>query len=153
MGYDQSDNQGKKLEKTCQLMEEENWLSDAPRINLRGDSPNKGAMETTIQTVEAQVQLLEKRVVGRGVSMGNFVSQMFEDLNAWAKTHHVPENRFSQFVDGISFFEFFSYDHSDTNQVIPTFHNSQKNGFITMFKAHFTNLMQNMLLTEKIGER
>jgi hypothetical protein len=36
--------------------------------------------------LEEKVKLLENRVVGAGVQMGNMVFQSFEDLLAWVQT-------------------------------------------------------------------
>jgi len=96
--------------------------------------------------MEVKLQLLEKRVIGRGVSMGNHVFQSFDELATWIVTH-VPQNRFGLFVDGVSLFEFFAYDHTDTDAFMTTSHNTQKNGFNTLFEARVATSMQNLFPT------
>ena len=103
-------------------------------------------VEDKIQMLQAQLQLLEKRVIGKGVSMGNYVFQSFEELATWVITH-VPQNRFGLFVDGVSLFEFFAYDHTDTDMFMTTSHNTQKNGFNTLFEARIATSMQNLFPT------
>jgi hypothetical protein len=49
--------------------------------------------------------LLENRVVGAGVKMGDLVFQSFKDLLSWVKVK-LPSGRFRFIVDGHSFLEF-----------------------------------------------
>ena len=81
--------------------------------------------------LEEKIKILENRVVGAGVQLGNLVCQSFDDLLVWVRVK-VPKGRFGLFVDNHSFLKFFSISgHIDTEVGTAAFSHSQRAGFIT----------------------
>lgn len=101
-------------------------------------------MEETIRDQANLISLLENRVVGAGVKMGDLVFQSFEDLLAWVKVK-LPNGRFGFIVDGHSFLEFFTLTgHVDSELSAAAEHNAEKAGYATYYEmkvaASFNNL-------------
>jgi hypothetical protein len=94
--------------------------------------------------LEEKIKLLENRVVGAGVQMGNVVFQSFEDLLAWVRVR-IPRGRFGLIVDGHSFLEFFTLSgHIDTEAGTAAFSHSQKAGFATYIEAQLAISFKNL---------
>lgn len=101
-------------------------------------------LEATIRDQAHQISLLENRVVGAGVKMGDLIFQSFEDLLIWVKTK-LPGGRFGFIVDGHSFLEFFTLSsHIDSELSAAAEHNAEKAGYATYYEmkvaASFNNL-------------
>jgi hypothetical protein len=112
-------------------------------------SPDAGLTQSKIdadarlRSIEHQLKSLEKRVVGDGIQIGRFLFQSHEDLRIWLATH-VPTNRFGQFLDGVSIFDFLAQSHMDSQENMAHLYNSQKNGFDTIYKSKVISSMQNL---------
>ncbi len=97
-----------------------------------------------MRDLEEKIKLLENRVVGAGVQMGNFVFQSFEDLLAWVRVK-IPKGRFGLIVDGHSFLEFFTLSgHIDTEAGTTAFSHSQKAGFTSYIEAQLAISFKNL---------
>jgi hypothetical protein len=101
-------------------------------------------LEVTLRDQAHTISLLENRVVGAGVKMGDLVFQSFEDLLLWVKVK-LPSGRFGFVVDGHSFLEFFTLSlHVDSESSAAAEHNAEKAGYATYYEmkvaASFNNL-------------
>jgi len=101
-------------------------------------------LEATVRDQANTISLLENRVVGAGVKMGDLVFQSFEDLLSWVKIK-LPNGRFGFLVDGHSFLEFFTLSsHVDSESSAAAEHNAEKAGYATYYEmkvaASFNNL-------------
>ena len=101
-------------------------------------------LEATVRDQANTISLLENRVVGAGVKMGDLVFQSFEDLLSWVKIK-LPNGRFGFLVDGHSFLEFFTLSsHIDSESSAAAEHNAEKAGYATYYEmkvaASFNNL-------------
>lgn len=120
-----------------------------PSSSLNGSVPfdsiqQVNLLEATIRDQAHQISLLENRVVGAGVKLGDIIFQSFEDLQTWVKTK-LPSGRFGFIVDGHSFLEFFTLSsHIDSELSAAAEHNAEKAGYATCYEmkvaASFSNL-------------
>mmetsp|Transcript_6065 Transcript_6065/g.8862 ORF Transcript_6065/g.8862 Transcript_6065/m.8862 type:complete len:105 (+) Transcript_6065:1206-1520(+) len=76
-----------------------------------------GIFKDKVLSIENKVTVLERRIIGDGVSIGVYSFQSFEDCRIWAKTH-MPNNRYGLFVDVISLFELFHLDQVANSETI-----------------------------------
>lgn len=105
---------------------------------------NQEALHRQILDLQDKIKILEKRVVGSGVQLGNCVFQSFEDLLRWVQVK-IPKGRFGLFVDGHSFLEFFTLSgHIDTEAGTAAFSHSQKAGFSTYIETQLTISFKNL---------
>lgn len=101
-------------------------------------------LEALVRDQAATILVLENRVVGSGVQLGDFCFQSFDDLLLWVKKN-LPLGRFGLIVDGHSFLEFFSLSgHIDTEVAASAEHNADKAGYSSYYEmkvaASFNNL-------------
>jgi hypothetical protein len=88
-------------------------------------------LDATLRDHEAKIKVLENRVVGEGVQLGNLCFQTFDELQVWASVH-VPTGRFGLFVDGHSLMEFFTSSvHLDTTTSAAAESHAEKAGYAT----------------------
>jgi hypothetical protein len=119
-------------------------IAPDPFAVTRGGSNSSDTLYRRILDLEEKIKLLENRVVGAGVQLGNLVFQSFDDLLAWVRVK-VPKGRFGLFVDGHSFLEFFSISgHIDTEAGTAAFSHSQKAGFTTYIEAQLAMSFKNL---------
>jgi hypothetical protein len=120
--------------------------------NLRGSSaapmpditdPDGSDFVVRLNTIEHALKSLEKRTVGEGTKIGQFLFQSKEDLRLWMSTH-VPNNRFGLFLDAVSIFDFLAQPHLDAQENMSQLYNSQKNGFETTYESFIVSSMQNL---------
>jgi len=89
------------------------------------------SVEADLKDQAHLISLLENRLVGAGVKMGDLIFQSFEDLLSWTKTK-LPGGRFGFIVDGHSFLEFFPLSsHIDSELSAAAEHNAEKAGYAT----------------------
>jgi hypothetical protein len=94
--------------------------------------------------MEAKIKILENRVVGSGVQLGNCVFPSFEDLHKWVQVK-VPKGRFGLFVDGHLFLEFLTFSgHIDTEAGVAALSHSLKAGFSTYIEAQLAISFKNL---------
>mmetsp|Transcript_24659 Transcript_24659/g.35382 ORF Transcript_24659/g.35382 Transcript_24659/m.35382 type:complete len:538 (+) Transcript_24659:814-2427(+) len=105
-----------------------------------------GLLRDSLAKLSKQVETLERRVVGDGLSIGMYVFQSFEDLRVWMK-QNVKNNRYGLFVDVVALFELFCTKHVDTATTIGTYHSSQRTGFTSMYESTLAASMLNVLPT------
>jgi hypothetical protein len=105
-----------------------NWMSPGKDPDDLGESSME-SLTHQIADMQEKIKILENRVVGSGVQMGNCIFQSFKDLHKWVQVKF-PKGRFGLFVDGHSFLEFFTLSgHIDTESVAAAFSHSMKAGF------------------------
>jgi hypothetical protein len=105
--------------------------------------------EAMLRDQEAKINVLENRVVGEGVQMGNMCFQSFTDLCTWVMIN-IPTGRFGLFVDGHSLIEFFTSSvHLDTITFAAAESHSEKAGYITwqetVVAGSFKNLYPSLI--------
>ena len=111
-----------------------NWMSPGKDPDDLGESSME-SLTHQIVDMQEKIKILENRVVGSGVQMGNCIFQSFKDLHKWVQVK-VPKGRFGLFVDGHSFLDFFTLSgHIDTESVATAFSHSMKAGFTTYIEA------------------
>ena len=102
------------------------------------------ALSRQVADLQEKIKILENRVVGSGVQMGNCVFQSFEDMHKWVQVQ-VPKGRFGLFVDGHSFLELFTLSgHIDTEAGTAAFSHSMKAGFSTYIEAQLAISFKNL---------
>ena len=101
---------------------------------------------SSVKTMQEQIKLLEKRVVGKGVTLGTLTLQSFEDCLSWVTTN-IPPDRWGLFVDGVSLFEFMEVQHTEVHDALQAIHNSKKSGFASLFESRVAVSMPNLLPT------
>lgn len=101
-------------------------------------------LESILKDQAAKIKILENRVVGEGIQMGNLCYQTFEELKLWVKLN-VPKGRFGLFVDGHSFLEFFtSSGHLDTEMSAAAENHSEKAGYATYQETQVAGSFKNL---------
>ena len=103
-------------------------------------------IQAKLNAIVKQISHLEKRVVGEGVTFGNFVFQSLDDVRQWT-LEQLPNCRFGLFVDVVSLLSFLSSGHALETETMTVLHNSSKNGFKTMRETRVAASMQNLLPT------
>ena len=89
-------------------------------------------VEASIMDLKHQVKVLQHRIVGGGVQIGNKVFQSIEDVQIWVKAE-LPSRRYGLFVDAVSILDFFSFlGHIDAESQVSTLHNANKAGFTSL---------------------
>jgi hypothetical protein len=123
-----------------------------PLLNRFTSSPGESdsdlskydTLHRQLQDMQEKIKILENRVVGSSVQMGNCVFQSFEDLHKWVQVK-IPKGRFGLFVDGHSFLEFYTLSgHIDTEAGAAAFSHSQKAGFTTYTEAQLAISFKNL---------
>jgi len=101
-------------------------------------------LTTQVVTLQAQVKLLQQRIVGDGVQIGSKVFQSFDDLRAWVPLK-LPNHRYGLFVDAVSLLDFFtSVGHVDAEQTFTSFYSQKRTGFASMYEARVAASVQNL---------
>ena len=101
-------------------------------------------LATQVLSLQAQVKLLQQRIVGDGVQIGSKVFQSFDDLRAWV-TLKLPNRRYGLFVDAVSLLDFFtSVGHVDAEQTFTSFYSQKRTGFASMYEARVAASVQNL---------
>ena len=139
----------RQMSTRIQALEDNSWDVPAPVAPSVGSTmPIDAALDlsATVSTMQEQLKLLEKRVVGKGVSIGTLTLQSFEDCMAWV-TQHIPPDRWGLFVDGVSLFEFMDVQHTEVHDALQAIHNSKRSGFASLFESRVAVSMSNLLPT------
>jgi hypothetical protein len=110
-------------------------------------SPSSGTnpeLSTQVIALQAQVKLLQQRIVGDGVQIGSKVFQSFDDLRAWVPLK-LSNRRYGLFVDAVSLLDFFtSVGHVDAEQTFTSFYNQKRTGFASMYEGRVAASVQNL---------
>ena len=113
-------------------------LASRPTLGSSAD------LVTQVISLQAQVKLLQQRIVGDGVQIGSKVFQSFDDLRAWVPLK-LPNRRYGLFVDAVSLLDFFtSVGHVDAEQTFTSFYSQKKTGFASMYEARVAASVQNL---------
>ena len=140
----------RQMSTKIQSIEENQWTIPPSPVTpvARTSVPVDDALDltATVKTMQEQIALLEKRVVGKGVSLGTLTLQSFEDCMTWVTTH-IPPDRWGLFVDGVSLFEFMDVQHTEVHDALQAIHNSKKSGFASLFESRVAVSMSNLLPT------
>jgi hypothetical protein len=101
-------------------------------------------IEATLLDLKHQIKVLQHRIVGGGVRIGNKVFQSFEDVQVWVKAE-LPTRRYGLFVDAVSILDFFSFlGHIDAESQVSTLHNANKAGFTSIYESRVATSVQNI---------
>jgi hypothetical protein len=123
------------LQKQVELLSSK--LASRPALG----SPDLALQVTTLQ---AQVKLLQQRIVGDGVQIGAKVFQSFDDLRAWIPLK-LPNRRYGLFVDAVSLLDFFTaIGHVDAEQTFTSYYSQKRTGFTSMYEARVAASVQNL---------
>jgi len=123
-------------------LQEAQWHSTAAAPP--GMLQDQTTVDETLRDLQAQVKLLQVRIVGSGVQIGGVVFQCFDDVRSWV-TAKFQIRRYGLFVDGVSLLDFFSFvSHVDTEKSVSAFYNQQKSGFVSMYEARVASSTQNL---------
>jgi len=102
------------------------------------------SLEATLLDLKHQVKVLQHRIVGGGIKIGNKVFQSFEDVQIWVKAE-LPTRRYGLFVDAVSILDFFSFlGHIDAESQVSTLHNANKAGFTSIYESRVATSVQNI---------
>jgi len=94
-------------------------------------------------SLQAQVKLLQQRIVGDGVQIGSKVFQSFDDLRVWVPLK-LPTRRYGLFVDAVSLLDCFtSMGHVDAEETFTSFYNQKRTGFASMYEGRMAASVQN----------
>jgi len=116
-------------------------LTPVPQVPVVACTSN---FEATFLDLKHQVKVLQHRIVGGGVRIGNKVFQSFEDVQVWVKAE-LPTRRYGLFVDVVSILDFFSFlGHIDAESQVSTLHNANKAGFTSIYESRVATLVQNI---------
>jgi len=115
------------LAATISTLQDSQWNSNLnPSTLMR--SHDVSSIEESLRDVQAQITLLQVRIVGNGVQVEGFVFR-----------------RYGLFVDGVSLLDFFSFvSHVDTEKAVSAYYNQQKSGFTSMYEARVAASTQNL---------
>jgi len=131
------------LSATVTALQDSQWNSGLNSSNTPQPA-DSGSMDATLRDLQAQVKLLQVRIVGSGVQIGGIVFQCFDDVRSWV-TAKFQVRRYGLFVDGVSLLDFFSFvSHTDTERSVSAYYNQQKSGFISMYEARVAASTQNL---------
>jgi hypothetical protein len=98
----------------------------------------------TLLDIQAQIKLLQVRIVGDGVQIGTRVFQSFDDVQAWVVSD-LPTRRYGLFVDAVSLLDFFtSIGHVEAEKTFSSFYNQSKSGFASKYEARVAASIQNL---------
>jgi len=101
-------------------------------------------LRSQVLDLTAQVKLLQQRILGNGVQIGNKIFQSFNDLRAWVPLH-LPNRRYGLFVDAVSLLDFFTcIGHVDAENTFSAFYSQQRSGFTSMYEARVAASVQNL---------
>jgi hypothetical protein len=128
-------------------------LEQDSRANIGATNPttihgppamSSSGLKASILDLKHQVKVLQHRIVGGGVKIGNNVFQSFEDVQVWVKAE-LPTRRYGLFVDAVSILDFFSFlGHIDAESQVSTLHNANKAGFTSIYKSRVAASVQNI---------
>jgi hypothetical protein len=131
------------LTSTVSSLQDAQWNTNVNPANLTR-SQDLSSIEESLRDVQAQVKLLQVRIVGSGVQVGGIVFQCFNDVCSWV-TAKFQIRCYGLFVDGVSLLDFFSFvSHVDTEKTMSAYYNQQKSGFTSMYEARVTASTQNL---------
>jgi hypothetical protein len=120
------------------------WNSHTLVQENRTSSSGNEELFRKLLDLEEKIKIIENRVVGAGVQMGNIVFQSFEDLLSWVHVK-ISKGRFGLIVDGHSFLEFFTLSgHIYTEAGTAAFSHSRKAGFTTYVEAQLAISFKNL---------
>ncbi len=141
------------LQQKVNKMEQEAWSQFASPTNSVNYPPLTiptpvvqvpSNVEASIMDLKHQVKVLQHRIVGGGVRIGNKVFQSFEDVQIWVKAE-LPSRRYGLFVDAVSILDFFSFlGHIDAESQVSTLHNANKAGFTSIYESRVATSVQNI---------
>jgi hypothetical protein len=115
------------LAATVSTLQDSQWNSNLNPSTL-SRSHDVSSIEESLRDVQAQITLLQVRIVGNGVQVEGFVFR-----------------RYGLFVDGVSLLDFFSFvSHVDTEKAVSAYYNQQKSGFTSMYEARVAASTQNL---------
>jgi len=101
-------------------------------------------LNSQVVSLQAQIKLLQQRIVGEGVQIGFKVFQSFDDLRAWVSLK-LPSKRYGLFVDAVSLLDFFtSVGHVDAEQTFTSYYSQKRTGFASMYEARVAASVQNL---------
>jgi hypothetical protein len=119
-------------------LEQDAWaqISSPSSIPVPAITPSPSSnVEAMILDMKHQIKVLQHRIVGGGVKIGNKVFQSFEDVQVWVKAE-LPTRQYGLFVDAVSILDFFSFlGHIDTESQSSTLHNANKAGFSSIYES------------------
>jgi len=131
------------LTSTVSSLQDAQWNTNVNPANLTRPQ-DLSSIEESLRDVQAQVKLLQVRIVGSGVQVGGIVFQCFDDVCSWV-TAKFPIRRYGLFVDGVSLLDIFSFvSHVDTEKSMSAYYNQQKSGFTSMYEARVAASTQNL---------
>jgi len=100
--------------------------------------------DAALLDLQAQVKLLQVRIVGDGVQIGTRIFQSFDDVQAWVVSE-LPIRRYGLFVDAVSLLDFFtSIGRVEAEKTFSSFYNQSKSGFVSMYEARVATSIQNL---------
>jgi len=113
-------------------------------LSTSARSPGSMDLRSQVLDLTAQVKLLQQRILGDGVQIGNKIFQSFDDLRAWVPLH-LPTRRYGLFVDAVSLLDFFTcIGHVDAEKTFSAFYSQQRSGFTSMYEARVAASVQNL---------
>jgi hypothetical protein len=143
-------NQVESLKQKLARLEQDAWAQmTSPTTNpvalpaVSTTSPPSN-FDASILDLKHQVKVLQHRIVGGRVRIGNKVFQSFEDVQIWVKAE-LPTHRYGLFVDAVSILDFFSFlGHIDAKSQVSTLHNANKAGFTSIYESRVATSVQNI---------
>jgi len=100
--------------------------------------------KATLLDMQAQLKLLQVRIVSDGIQIGTRVFQSFDDVQAWVVSD-LPTRHYGLFVDAVSLLDFFtSIEHFEAEKTFSSFYNQSKSGFASMYEARVAASIQNL---------
>ena len=135
------------LQQKVTKLEEEAWnqISSPPSAPTPvATVPTSSNLDATLLDIKHQLKVLQHRIVGGGVKIGNRVFQSFGDVQVWVKAE-LPTRRYGLFVDAVSILDFFSFlGHIDAESQVSTLHNANKAGFSSIYESRVATSVQNI---------
>jgi hypothetical protein len=106
--------------------------------------PIQTNLEASLLDMKHQIKVLQHRLVGGSIKIGNNVFQSFKDVQVWVKAE-LPTRRYGLFVDTVLILDFFSFlGHIDAESQVSTLHNSNKAGFSSIYESRVATSVQNL---------
>jgi hypothetical protein len=129
---------------TIEQMHWQQFTSTSSPVSVTQPTFATSTVEAEIKDINAQMKILQHRIVGGGVKIGTKVFQSFEDVQLWVKVA-LPIRRYGLFVDAVSILDFFScLGHIDAENQVSTLHNATKAGFTSIYESRVATSVQNI---------